>query len=347
MRKTYTAKVDVAYRRLNAQGEKDGLEVIKTTDAQLIIGSTTLPELGVKHSVQSAVTGALYQRSGSHFYYEDAAHNGYYPYYYDAAMLFNWNEYNLLNRYMGYYGKSKAVCYGHYETDAEGNRLGDEWVEYHAGSVLPDDEIDLLLVRNDALSGAKIGYDGTNNWSAQAITNNQVPMLIHYVHGGNVSLVTNSATRAANETAVSDVKFDVTLTAEYPIVNYTGLNAGFMVAEDPAAYEMPLGSEMNVMTVPTQLTSMYVNSASVTTGIEGALTEALGGWRIYPNPVDGEFKLQAPMTISNVKIFSVDGQLVKEVNPEADTTVTINVEDLPEGLYIVNTLGMSKIMIKK
>ena len=104
---------------------------------------------------------------------------------------------------------------------------------------------------------------------------------------------------------------------------------------------------MNVMTVPTQLTSMYVKSASVTTGIEGALTEALGGWRIYPNPVDGEFKLQAPMTISNVKIFSVDGQLVKEVNPEADTTVTINVEDLPEGLYIVNTLGMSKIMIKK
>ena len=345
--KTYTAKVDVAYRRLNAQGEKDGLEVIKTTDAQLIIGSTTLPELGVKHSVQSAVTGALYQRSGSHFYYEDAAHNGYYPYYYDAAMLFNWNEYNLLNRYMGYYGKSKAVCYGHYETDAEGNRLGDEWVEYHAGSVLPDDEIDLLLVRNDALTGAKIGYDGTNNWSAQAIAKNQVPMLIHYVHGSGESLVTNSATRAANETAVSDVKFDVTLTAEYPIVNYTGLNAGFMVAEDPAAYEMTSGSEMNVMTVPTQLTSMYVNSASVTTGIEGALTEALGGWRIYPNPVDGEFKLQAPMTISNVKIFSVDGQLVKEVNPEADTTVTINVEDLPEGLYIVNTLGMSKIMIKK
>ncbi len=346
-RKTYTAKVDVAYRRLNAQGEKDGLEVIKTTDAQFVIGSTRLPELGVKHSVQSAVTGALYQRSGSHFYYEDAAHNGYYPYYYDAAMLFNWDEYNLLNRYMGYYGKSKSVCYGHYETDAEGNRLGDEWVEYHAGSVLPDDEIDLLLVRNDALTGAKIGYDGTNNWSAQAITNNQVPMLIHYVHGGNESLVTNSATRAANETAVSDVKFDVTLTAEYPIVNFAGSNARFKVAEDPAAYEMTSGSEMSVMTVPTQLTSMYVNSASVTTGIEGALTEALGGWRIYPNPVNDEFKLQAPMIISNVKIFSVDGQLVKEVNTEADTTVTINVEDLPEGLYFVNTLGVSKIMIKK
>ncbi len=343
--KTYKARVEVAYRRLDANGNADGMNIVRTTYADIVIGSTSLPELGVENTVGSTVVGALYQRDGSHFYYEDENTNGYYPYYYDAAMLFNWEEYTPLNRYVGYYGASKMTCYGHYESDAEGNRLGNEWVEYHAGSVLPDSHIDGYNSYNPALTNGKIGYDGTNNWSYQAMLNNKLPMQIHYVHGGNTSLVTGDALPAASETAASDVKFDVTLTAEYPVVNYKSSNAGFMVAEDPETYDVPNGY-MNVMTVPTKLSDMYVTSTTITTGVEGILTEACGGVKLYPNPVGSTFTLQAPMTLGEVRVYTMDGQLVKVVKDIDDTTVKINVDELPQGMYIVNTLGVAKMMIK-
>ena len=252
-------------------------------------------------------------------------------------MLFNWDEYSSLNRYMGYYGASKAVCYGHYENPEHNPNT---WVQYHAGSILTDDQVNSLNGSNAALTNGTIGYDGTNNWSALAIQNNQVPMLIHYVHGANTPL-------ASTEEAVSKIKFDVTLTAEYPIVNYSNLNAGIMIAEDPATYDIPLDAgSMNVMTVPTQLSDMYVNTASVTTGVEGIITNACGGWQLYPNPVGSFVTIEAPMLINDVKIFSMDGQLVKVVKGVKDTTVKINVEELPQGVYIVNTLGVAKMMIK-
>ena len=103
---------------------------------------------------------------------------------------------------------------------------------------------------------------------------------------------------------------------------------------------------MNVMTVPTSLSDMYVNSAKVTTGVEGIITDAYGGIKLYPNPVVSTFTLEAPMTINVVKIFTSDGQLVKVVKGINDTKASINVEDLPRGIYIVNTLGIAKMMIR-
>ena len=336
--KTYKVEVELEYYR---DKDKDGdfnndLFVNRKYYTELKVGTTTLPELGVKNATNSTVLGALYQRSGSHFYYDNATSNGYYPYYYDAAMLFNWDEYNSLNRYMGYYGKSTLTCYGHYE-NPEHNP--DTWVQYHAGSILTDDQVNSLNSSNAALTNGTIGYDGSNNWSAKAIENNQVPMLIHYVHGSNAPL-------ASTEEAVSNIKFNVTLTAEYPVVSYANSLGIVHLAENPNEYSISNG-EMNVMTVPTKLTDMYVNNTTVTTGVEGIITNACGGWQLYPNPVGSVFTLQAPMTIGNVQIFTMDGQLVKVVKDVKDTTVKINVDELPQGVYIVNTLGVAKMMIKQ
>ena len=330
-KKTYEATVKVAYQRLS-----DGLIVEKTTNANLELGSTLLPALGVNASTQSVVTGALYQRSGSHFYYDNATNNGYYPYYYDAAMLFNWDEYNSLNRYMGYYGASKAICHGHYENNGPDP---DKWVQYHAGSVLTDNEVNGLNRSNPALTYGAIGYTGSNNWSAQAIENNQVPMLVHYVYGANAPL-------ASTETSVSKIKFDVTLTAEYPVINYADKNAGILVAKDPATYSISNG-EMNVMTVPTSFTNMYVNNTFVTTGVEDVLSNAVGEVKLYPNPVESVFTLQAPTEIGEVQIFSMDGQLVKEESDINDTIAKINVDELPNGIYYIKVLGETKIVIKR
>lgn len=341
--KTYKVEVIVTYKRAD-----DKLEVSRATYSDLLTGATTLPELGVDNGIGSAVTGALYQRDGSHFYYENEHTNGYYPYYYDAAMLFKWEEYTALNRYMGYYGASKMTCYGHYESDDDGNRLGNEWVEYHAGSVLADSYVDGYNSYNAALTNGKIGYDGTNNWSYQAILNSKIPMQIHYVHGGNNTLVNSGVSPASTETAVSDIKFDVTLTAEYPVVVDDPAKFGtILLAEDPATYSISGKSrQMDVMTVPTPLSDMYVTSTTITTGVEGILTEACGGVKLYPNPVGSTLTLEAPMALGEVRILTMNGQLVKVVRNINTGTAKIDVAGLPQGMYIVNTLGVAKIMVK-
>ena len=336
--KNYKTKITVTYTR----ADNANIKVKRETEGVLTTGTTNLPTLGVKSASQSAVLGALYQRGDSHFYYNNNTDEGYYPFYYDAAMLFNWDEYSSLNRYMGYYGKSTFTCYGHYENPEHNPNT---WVQYHAGSVLTDAEVESLVSESGimALNNGSIGYNSTaDNWSAQAIENNQVPMNIHYVHGSNTQLF--------GAEAIAKIKFDVTLTAEYPIVVAgTGDNefCDLLAAEDPSTYKI-IGATryMDVMTVPTQLTDLYMDQETTVTGVEGILTNACGGWQLYPNPVGSFVTIEAPMLINDVKIFTMDGQLVKVVKGVKDTTVKINVEELPQGVYIVNVLGVAKMMIK-
>ena len=91
---------------------------------------------------------------------------------------------------------------------------------------------------------------------------------------------------------------------------------------------------------------VYAAYVTTVTGVEGVLTNACGGVKIYPNPVQSSFTLEAPMDMGTVKIFSASGHLVKEINNVEASRVTIIVNDLPQGVYIVNTLGVAQIMMK-
>ena len=91
---------------------------------------------------------------------------------------------------------------------------------------------------------------------------------------------------------------------------------------------------------------VYADYVTTVTGVEGVLTNACGGVKIYPNPVQSSFTLEAPMDMGTVKIFSASGHLVKEINNVEASRVTIIVNDLPQGVYIVNTLGVAQMMIK-
>lgn len=341
----YTTKLVVEYTRVS-----DGLAFSKEANGTLDLGISTLPELDVYENDNSVVPGSLYPRPGTHYWWDGEYTEGYHDKYYDAAVMFSWESgYDELYRYLGYYAASKIICYGHYENEA-----ATTWTKYLAGSVLTDSEIAGYNEAMNALDGG-IGYGSTvndevqTNWSALAIANNKLPMSIHYVHGSN-ELLTNSA--------AADVKFDVVLTAEYPVVmSGESVSSSYpdetnicdiIAAEDPGTYEIK-GAEryMHVMTVPTPLSNMYVTSASVTTGVEGILTEACGGVRLYPNPVGSTLTLQAPMALGKVRIFSADGQLMKVVDDCDDAIVKVNVEELPKGVYVVHVLGVAKIMIKE
>ena len=336
----YSTKLVVEFKR-----KEDGYSFTESNTANVSSRSVQLPQLGVEEKSGCSVNGALYRRADSHFYYNNASSEGYHNYYYDAAMLFDWDKLTDLNRYMGYFGKSSLVCYGHYENPEHNPNT---WVQYHNGSILTDDEVNSLNTSNPALTNGTIGYNGSNNWSELAITKDQVPMLVHYVYGADEPLKSGQ---------VSTVKFNVTLTAEYPVIvsglskydaypdeeNYCDIYAD----EDPQNYIIVNANRyMDVLTVPTTLSNMTVANTNVTTGVEGILTEVCGGVKLYPNPVSSSFTLEAPMIIGEVKILTIDGQLVKVVKDINETKATINVDELPQGMYLVNTLGVVEIMIK-
>ena len=161
-------------------------------------------------------------------------------------------------------------------------------------------------------------------------------MKVHYVRGDNGNSSVSNI----------DIKFDITMTAEYPIIVKEGLD-GVIVAENSSTYALVGDTYMTVLTVPRKLNNAYVSNEHISTGVEGIITDACGGVTLYPNPVKNLVTLRAPMPIKNVKIFTISGQLVKIVNDCNNKTVSINVDELPNGLYIVNTLGISKLMIKQ
>ena len=54
---------------------------------------------------------------------------------------------------------------------------------------------------------------------------------------------------------------------------------------------------------------------------------------LYPNPAKDIVTLQSAKTISEVKIYSVTGSIVKSISKVSDNK--INIADLPAGVYIV------------
>ena len=342
----FETKVDVAYTRKNNSVMVSNTNGTKST---ISIDPTT-PFSKLSITGESSL-GALFQRKGSHFYYENAENNGYYPYYYDAGIQWVWGEYSdNLNKYIGYHAVTQTECAGHYETTSSTT-----WTQYYAANVLSDtqvEEYNTALEKSGItkfLSG--IGYDGTQStdWSDLASTQRKLPMNIHYVWGGS-SLVATSEERSA-------IKMSVIITTDYPMIegvmlkvneynadkDYSMMSNAVSLADDES---QPVAT-MNMISVPTTLKNVSVDFTTTVTGVEGVITNATGGVMLYPNPVGSTFTLQAPMAMGEVKIFTMEGQLVKVVKDINDTMVSINVDELPQGMYIVNTLGIAKIMIKQ
>lgn len=349
--KNYSAKVDVVYTRKEkaAQTGEDIVVEPESATYPLVISSSmtdgsVFPELGVnRNSVIS-----LFQRESSHYYYNNDEDNGYYPCYYDAVVNWTWPNYtNNLNKYIGFHAVTQTECVGHYVKDKDG-KLSKVWVPYHSASIIPDEYIGIYnstLKKNgidEHLIG--IGYDGTDNtdWSTLAAENKMLPMEIHYVWAGNSWL---------NKERVSEANFGPVLTVDYPIIEGVALKIGEFV--DYGNYSM-LSSSLNKASSPITMSviskpesfSVYADNLTTVTGVEGVLTNACGGVKIYPNPVKSSFTLEAPMDMGSVKIFSTSGQLVKEINNVEASRVTIIVDDLPQGVYIVNTLGVAQIIMK-
>ena len=365
----YTAHIDVTYTRkdnseINAVVMGENIASSPLVYGEGLKSGSIFPNLGVDFGTQFVVI----RRTSTHWdanaeKSDEDPYGGYFPIYYDAVAQWAWPNFNSnLNHYVGFHAVTKMNCVGHYVTNADG-QLSSTWVPYYAPSVLSDyyvEQTNSNLGKDgnytDNYNGAVvplvmkgIGYDGTKNtnWSALAAKELTLPMQVHYVWAGNRELTNEESDRKL-------VSTKVLMTADYPIIEST---YGATIIHDATfdidnsyynlMVETNVGeTRMNMISSENHSNGVYANYVTTVTGVEGVLTNACGGVKIYPNPVQSSFTLEAPMDMGTVKIFSTSGHLVKEINNVEASRVTIIVNDLPQGVYIVNTLGVAQIMMK-
>lgn len=344
---SYSTKIDVKYIRKTKAVEVSAIGVASDLVMDASMSGTPFPALDL---IFDQTLSALFQREFTHWDANFSENGGYYPKYYDAAIQFNWNynENDNLNKYIGFHAISGFDCEGHYESSTSTT-----WTKYYAGSIITDENVNNynLTLSRSGLNGflLGIGYNGSdeNNWSEMAVAEKRLPLNIHYVYAGKEWLSNAEPDRMK-------ATMNVILTVDYPVIEgitlkvneYPGENKLYSMESASATFATP-STTMNMITVPNTMNDLYVGATTTVTGVEGILTNACGGVNLYPNPVNTTLILQAPMTIYDVKIFTMEGQLVKMVTDINDTIAKINVEELPQGMYIVNTLGVAKIMIKQ
>ncbi|MBR5550588.1 MAG: carboxypeptidase regulatory-like domain-containing protein [Muribaculaceae bacterium] len=279
---------------------------------------------------------------------EEDQYGGYFKYYYDVVMDVTWNPFDdNMVRYMGYYGKGKD-CVGH---PVESNI----WEPYQAASILTDADIEGYYnkrITNDfkeekaTLKG--IGYTkGATNWSTLLAEESHIPMLVHYVWAGNEKL-----------SDVAQSMFLWLLDANYPVVicDEPMIKVSTTASDEIHDISTPQtrsrsavgGNDLVLITtgVGYNLTiDEIVENNDVTTGVED-VAFGKGVLMVYPNPAQSEVTIRSTTALGDVKVFTIDGQLVKEFESD-DTKAKLNVSDLTSGVYVVSASGTTTRMIKK
>jgi len=64
-------------------------------------------------------------------------------------------------------------------------------------------------------------------------------------------------------------------------------------------------------------------------------------FRIFPNPASESLYVESEETISRVNIFSLTGNLIHSISDTGDYRVTVDVSNMPSGLYIISVTSSS------
>lgn len=67
---------------------------------------------------------------------------------------------------------------------------------------------------------------------------------------------------------------------------------------------------------------------------------------LYPNPASSSIRVEAENKIENLQIYSLDGKILRQLQPE-NTTANIAVDDLNEGLYLIQIRTSAGISFEK
>ena len=69
--------------------------------------------------------------------------------------------------------------------------------------------------------------------------------------------------------------------------------------------------------------------------------------RIYPNPASDILYLQLPNWVETLEIHSFDGRLWKQLSTPKGGRYSINISEIPSGMYTIRTQGGKKIELEQ
>ena len=91
----------------------------------------------------------------------------------------------------------------------------------------------------------------------------------------------------------------------------------------------------------------YQISTDDYTGIDAVAGTADVNVRVYPNPVSDLLTISSTAPIKNVSLLGADGKLILHAPVGDATSTSVNVNHLPQGLYLVNVDGKVFKILKK
>ncbi|MDB4533541.1 T9SS type A sorting domain-containing protein [Vicingaceae bacterium] len=101
-------------------------------------------------------------------------------------------------------------------------------------------------------------------------------------------------------------------------------------------FEVEFENDLDLTCVDDNNISLYGVNCGVILGINKP--EQSNSFKISPNPNNGENIVVSGKEINTIKIFNLQGQLVKEVETKKKVETTINLENQPKGIYFVKAL---------
>jgi len=81
-------------------------------------------------------------------------------------------------------------------------------------------------------------------------------------------------------------------------------------------------------------------STNCETGISSVPAESVS---CYPNPANDKITVTAGYAISKATLFSLNGTIIKTVSGHGDKQLSINMEDVPDGFYLLKITGVNNI----
>ena len=196
-----------------------------------------------------------------------------------------------------------------------------------------------------------IGYTkSATNWSTLLAEKGHIPVKVHYVWAGNEKLTDKSK---ASVTWEISANYPVVICDEPMIkVSTTGNNDIYDISTPQTRSRSAVGGKDLVVIATTnqqyksmEMDEIVENNDLIFTGVED-VAFGKGVLMVYPNPAQSEVTIRSTTALGDVKIFTIDGQLVKEFESD-DTKAKLNVSDLTSGVYVVSASGTTTRMIKK
>jgi Secretion system C-terminal sorting domain len=88
----------------------------------------------------------------------------------------------------------------------------------------------------------------------------------------------------------------------------------------------------NTLVVSFHNYGIWTHPLNINTGIPNKVVESLS---IYPNPSQSSITIRSNEIIKELRVFNLDGQLMMQLDNVKENT--INIESLPQGLYVLST----------